>query len=105
MFLLVGGFNPSENMLVKLEIFPMFQGENRTYLKPPPSLSLPPPKKKSFGVDSEMFKNEFPRKHHGYHNLSDLPRNACDARPLFCVLRADAGSEVLADLQVMKVLT
>ena len=33
---LVGGFNPSENMLVKLDHFPKVPGENIKYLKPPP---------------------------------------------------------------------
>ena len=36
---LVGGFNPSWKILVKLKIFPKFRGENKTYLKPPPSLT------------------------------------------------------------------
>ena len=31
--------HPSENMLVKWEIFPNFRGENKTCLKPPPSYS------------------------------------------------------------------
>ena len=37
---LVGGFNPIWKILVKLEIFPKFRGENKQYLKPPPSYSL-----------------------------------------------------------------
>ena len=32
---LVGGFNPSEKILVKMGIFPNFRGENKKYLKPP----------------------------------------------------------------------
>ena len=38
--MLVGGFNPAhlKKMLVKLDHFPNFRGENKTYLKPPPSI-------------------------------------------------------------------
>ena len=38
-FFLVGGFTPLKNLLVKMGIFPNFQGENKKYLKPPPSFS------------------------------------------------------------------
>ena len=31
-----------KNMLVKLEIFPKFRGENKKYLKPPPTLPWEP---------------------------------------------------------------
>ena len=38
---LVGGFNPFEKYyIVKMEIFPNFRGENKKYLKPPPSSLL-----------------------------------------------------------------
>ena len=35
------GFNPfQKNMLVKLDHFPKFRGENKPYLKPPPSIMI-----------------------------------------------------------------
>ena len=34
---LVGDFNPFEQILVKMGIFPNFRGENKKWLKPPPS--------------------------------------------------------------------
>ena len=40
MSLLVGGFNPFENMLVKLDHSPRARGETEKKMKPPPSLSL-----------------------------------------------------------------
>ena len=33
---LVGGFDPSAKILVKLDHFPNFRDENNKYLKPPP---------------------------------------------------------------------
>ena len=36
---LVGGFNPFEKILVKLDHFPRDRGENKKYLKAPPSIS------------------------------------------------------------------
>ena len=38
--LLVGGFNPIPKILVKLDHFLIFRGENKKYLKPPPRLSF-----------------------------------------------------------------
>ena len=35
--LLVGGFNPLWKILVQMGIFPKFRGQNKKYLKPPPS--------------------------------------------------------------------
>ncbi len=52
----------------------------------------------SIAALQDIFKNNFPSPKTPCHNFA-MPRNACDARPLFCVLRADAGSEVLPVLK------
>ena len=38
--ILVGGFNPSEKKLVRLDHFPNFRGENKKYLEPPPRIKF-----------------------------------------------------------------
>ena len=103
--------NPSEKHMMQPSkmggfIFPQVsrvENSEHIWVATTYSLSLPPPEK-IFRVDSEssIKTTKFPRKHHGNAKQlesSDLPRNACDARPLFCVLLADAGSEVLPVLQ------